>query len=91
MMRRFLKFDELLDVINKELFRHNTCVKCRFSTISPLERADETGCNWSHANLNCKAYPATLGQLSNICQSTSGCQSVAARVIAEAKQLYNVR
>ena len=90
-MRKFLKLDELLDVINNELLRHNTCLECRFSTITPLDSSDETGCNWSHANLNCRGYPAALGQLSTLCRSTNGCQSVAARVVLEAKQLYNVR
>jgi len=91
MMRKFIKLDELLDLINNELLHHNACNECRFSTIAPLENTDDTGCNWSHANLNCKGYPASLGQLSDLCQSTTGCQSVAARVIAEAKQHYNVR
>ena len=69
---------------------HNL-LSIKLSTILPLDRADETGCNWSHANLNCRAYPAALGHLSTLCQSTTGCQSIATRVIAEAKQHYNVR
>ena len=90
-MRKLLTLDQLIEVMNNKLIRYNTCSECRFSTIVPLERHDETGCNWSHANLNCKGYPVTLNQLSEHCQPSSVCQPKAARVIAEAKQLYNVR
>ena len=82
--------DQLLEVMNSKLVRHDTCSDCRFSTIVPLERYDETGCNWSHANLNCKGYPVTLNQLSKHCQPSLVCQPQAARVIAEVRQLCNV-
>ena len=90
-MRKLLTLDQLLEAMNNKLVRYDICSECRFSTIVPLEKHDETGCNWSHANLNCKGYPVTLNQLSEHCQPSSVCQPKAARVIAEAKQLYNVR
>ena len=78
MKRQILKIDELLDVLNDELSRFDTCVECRFKSIIPSGDLDETGCNWSHANLNCRGYPATV------------CEPAAARVMAEAKRRYNV-
>ena len=90
-MRKLLTLDQLLETINRKLVSNDTCSDCRFSTIVPLERYDETGCNWSHANLNCKAFPVTLNKLAEHCQPSLVCQPKAARVIDEAKQLYNVR
>ena len=92
-MRKVLTLDQLLEAMNRKLASCDTCNDCHFSTIVPLARYDETGCNWSHANLTCKGYPAALGQISEQCKPSSAChpQTEAARVIAEAKQLYNVR
>jgi len=90
-MRKLLTLDQLLEAMNRKLVGYDTCNGCRFSTIVPLEKDDETGCNWSHANLNCEGYPVTLNQLSEHCKPASVCQPKAARVIAGARQLYNVR
>jgi hypothetical protein len=90
-MRKLLTLDQLLETINRKLVSNDTCSDCRFSTIVPLERYDETGCNWSHANFNCKGYPVTLTQAPEHCQPSSVGQPQATRVIAEARQLYNVR
>ena len=91
MTRKFLELDKLLETMNKELENHDTCTDCRFSTIVPLENADETGCNWSHANLNCRSYPTTLGREPARCDPTITCQPLVARVIEDAKKIYNVR
>lgn len=91
MTRKLVTLDQLLEAMNSKLVCYDICSDCRFSTIVPLEGTDETGCNWSHANLNCKGYPATLGPSSANCLPTAVCQPRAARVIAEAKQIYNVR
>ena len=90
-MRKLLTLDQLLDAMNSKLVSHGTCSDCRFNTIVPLEVADESGCNWSHANFNCIGHPAGLGQSYEHCMSTSVCRPQAERVIAEAKQHYNVR
>ena len=102
MARHLLKIDKLLEIMNRKLVQHDTCMECRFNSIVPLGDADESGCNWSHANLNCKGYPATVSQpatlyqsasllqLAVICQPATVCQPIAARVIAEAKEKYNV-
>ena len=90
-IRKLLTLDQLLESMNSELVTYSTCSDCRFSTIVPLEAADKSGCNWSHANLNCMGYPAGLSQASERCMSTAVCRPQAVRVIAEAKQLYNVQ
>jgi hypothetical protein len=90
MTRQILKIDKLLELMNHELSRFDTCVECRFKSVMPLGGADESGCNWSHANLNCRGYPAAVGQSTSLCQPSTVCQPVASRVIAEARKKYNV-
>ena len=90
-MKKLLTSDQLLEAMNIKLVTYGSCSDCHFNTIVPLEVADENGCNWSHANLNCMGYPAGLGQASERCMPSVVCQPQAARVIAEDKQLYNVR
>lgn len=90
MARQILKIDKLLEIMNHELSRTDTCVECRFKSIMPLAKVDESGCNWSHANLNCRGYPAAVGQSTSLCQPSTICQPVAEHVITEAKKNYNV-
>lgn len=90
MARQILKIDELLEIMNQELSQSKTCVECRFKSIMPRGDVDESGCNWSHANLNCRGYPAAVAQSTSLCQPATICQPVAARVMAEAKKKYNV-
>jgi hypothetical protein len=90
MTRKTLKIDKLLELMNNELSGFDTCVECRFKSIIPLADVDELGCNWSHANLNCRGYPAAVGQSTSLCQPSTVCQPVAAHVITEAKKKYNV-
>ena len=90
MARQFLKADKLLEILNGELLRYNTCVECRFKAIVPLSEDDELGCNWSHANLNCRGYPAAVSQVAGLCQPTTVCQPIATSVILYAKKKYNI-
>jgi hypothetical protein len=90
MARQILKIEKLLEIMNQELSRIDTCVECRFKSIMPLGGVDESGCNWSHANLNCRGYPAAVSQSISLCQPATVCQPRAARVIVEAKRKYNV-
>lgn len=90
MARQTLKIDRLLEIMNHELSRFDTCVECRFKSIVPREEVDETGCNWSHANLNCRGYPAAVGRETALCQPSTVCEPVALRVISQAKGKYNV-
>ena len=90
MARQILKIDQLLERMNQELSRYDTCVECRFRSIMPLGGVDKSGCNWSHANLNCCGYPAAVAHSTSLCQPSIVCQPIVARVIAEAKKKYNV-
>ena len=85
MARKIIKIDRLLELMNNELSRFDTCVECRFKSIMPL-----SGCNWSHANLNCRGYPAAVGLSAKGCQPATVCKPVASRVITEAKTKYNI-
>lgn len=76
--------------MNRELAGYNTCVECRFKSIVPLEAVDDSGCNWSHANLNCRGYPAVAGQSVTLCQPATVCHPAAERVISKAKEKYNI-
>ena len=88
MARQFLKADKLVEILNGQLVRYDTCIECRFKSIVPLEEADQSGCNWSHAN--CRGYPAAITQTAGLCQPTTVCQPIAASVILDAKEKYNV-
>lgn len=90
MSRRLLKTEILLAKMNRELVRFDTCIECRFKSIVPLNGIDEHGCNWSHANLNCKGFPAKVDQPAALCQPDVVCQPVATTVIMEAKKRYNI-
>jgi hypothetical protein len=91
MARKLIKINELLDIMNGKLANFDTCIECRFNSIMPLKDFDESGCNWSHANLNCRGYPATICQSANFCEPATVCIPVATRVISEVKERYNVR
>jgi len=90
MTRQIIKLENLIELMNNELARFDTCVECRFKTIVPLETPDETGCNWSHANLNCRGFPAAVGMSVLGCQPATVCRPVAAQVMVKAKAKYNV-
>ena len=91
MARQLIKEDRLLEILNGELVRYDACVECRFKTIVPLTEPDGAGCNWSHANLNCRGYPAAVSQTASLCQPSIVCQPIVTSVIADAKKKYNIR
>ena len=91
MARKLIKVNDLLEIMNSKLANFDTCIECRFKSIMPLKDFDESGCNWSHANLNCRSYPATICKSANFCEPATVCIPVATRVISEAKERYNVR
>ena len=43
MARQFLKADKLVEILNGQLVRYDTCIECRFKSIVPLEEADQFG------------------------------------------------
>ena len=79
MPRQLISNDHLLDILNRELSNHDTCTDCRFTSITLLRGVDESGCNWSTANLRCSGQPAEV------------CLPAAGRVINTAKDRYNIR
>lgn len=78
MAREELTEQELLKVLNRELSAFDTCSDCRFTSIQRTIGADETGCNWSYANLRCSGQPADV------------CRSAADHVISAARGRFNV-
>ena len=78
MARNIIGEEELLRLMNIELQSHEECKHCRFTSIARLNRVDETGCNWSHANLDCSGLPVRP------------CMRIADHVIAHKKQFFNV-
>lgn len=82
MARQELTERELLAILNEQLSthdRHDTCAGCRFTSIARLRGTDETGCNWSHANLQCSGQPAAV------------CRPAADRVVSVAREKYNAK
>ena len=49
------------------------------TSIARLRGTDETGCNWSHANLQCSGQPAAV------------CRPAADRVVSVAREKYNAK
>jgi hypothetical protein len=89
--RQILKIEELLVIMNSELSRFDTCVECRFKSIVPLKDADEEGCNWSHANLNCRAFPASVSPSAALCQPAAVCRSGHGQCQAQIQRLVELR
>lgn len=78
MPRKMLSENDLLRVLNDEISTKDECAGCKFTSVVRLKDADETGCNWSHANLRCSGRPADV------------CCAVADRVISSTKDKYNI-
>jgi len=78
MARQELTEQDLLKALNGELSAFDTCADCRFTSIQKTRGTDETGCNWSGANLRCSGQPADV------------CRSAADHVISGARAKFNV-
>jgi hypothetical protein len=89
MPRQTIKIDNLLEILNDELSNYDECIDCRFHSIIPRIAQDNSGCNWSHANL--RGHLAPTGPLMALSQPASACYPIAARVISKAREMYNVR
>lgn len=77
MPRRTVSEVELLQWINAELAKDDDCTDCRVTSVV-RGCVDAQGCNWSSANLRCSGRPVVP------------CQSVANKVIAQARLLFNI-
>lgn len=89
MPRQTIKIENLLEILNRELSNYDECIDCRFQSIVPSIDLDESGCNWSHANL--RGHPAPTGPLMALSQPASACYPVATQVVSKTKEIYNIR
>jgi hypothetical protein len=78
MPRQVLAEAELLEWMNRELHGSEDYRDCEFTSITRLAGIDETGCNWSSANLQGHGIPVAV------------CQEAAGPIVQRAKQLFNV-
>jgi hypothetical protein len=69
--------DELLDILNSELYKHAELRKCRFISIQRSE-PDSTGCNWS-AQVRSSGVPHYVSA------------PIAGKISAEARAKYNLK
>ena len=59
MARKRVTAEQLLELVNAELRKHEECTDCRFTHVQHHEIDDE-GCNWSLPNLHCSGTPASV-------------------------------
>jgi hypothetical protein len=76
-IRQDVTEDELLDLLNSELYKHAALKKCSFISIQRLE-PDGTGCNWS-AEVRSKGVPHHVSA------------PITGKIVAEAKTKYNLK
>jgi hypothetical protein len=69
--------DELLDILNSELYKHAGLKKCSFISIQRSE-PDGTGCNWS-AEVRSRGVPHHVSA------------PIIGKIAAEAKTKYNLK
>lgn len=79
MKRTLVTKKDLLNWMNSQLAKHEECTDCRFDAVKLLEEEDEYGCNWYEANLNCSGVPTRV------------CEPIAQRIVAQAKEQFNVK
>lgn len=77
MPRKLVAQDQLLELVNTQLRRHEECADCRFTHIQYHEE-DKEGCNWSLTNLRCSGTPGKV------------CIETANSVAHEARSKYNL-
>lgn len=79
MEKTLLSQEELVRWINSELAKYEECNDCHVTSVAQLREEDEEGCNWSMPNLRCSGVPADV------------CQPVAKRIIAQARDRFNIK
>ena len=78
MARTVVSENELRKWLDAQIQKHEECAGCHFGGIMRLRRTDDTGCNWSDPVLTCSGQPARI------------CVPIAAQVLAEARQKFNL-
>ncbi len=79
MDRKDVSDQELVEIINDELKKHEKCEECRVNGIMSLTEPDPEGCNWSEPYVTCSGTPAEI------------CQPIAAQVISKLRAEYNLK
>jgi hypothetical protein len=79
MKRTLVSQEELLKWMNSQLAQYDECTNCRFTSVLQLKGEDEEGCNWSGCNLRCSGVPTRV------------CQPIAERIIAQAREIFNLK
>jgi hypothetical protein len=64
--------------LDTQIQKHEECADCHFGGIMRLRGTDGAGCNWSEPVLSCSGQPAKI------------CVPIAARVLAEARDKFNL-
>ena len=78
MDRKEINEQDLIEIINRQMQKHEECEGCNVSGLAPLAEPDSKGCNWSEPWVNCGDTPAEV------------CQPVATRVIHNLQAKYNL-
>ena len=59
MARKQITEEQLLDLVNAALRKHEECTDCRFTHVQRHE-IDNEGCNWSLPSLHCSGTPGSV-------------------------------
>jgi len=78
MTRKPVPEHDLRKWLDTRIQKHDECADCRFGGIIPLRGTDDSGCNWSAPLLRCSGQPA------------ENCLPIAIRVLAEAREKFNL-
>ena len=78
MPRTVVSEQDLRNWLDTQIKKHEECADCHFGGIIRLRGSDDTGCNWSEPVLTCSGQPAKI------------CVPIAAQVLAEARQKFNL-
>ena len=81
MPRESVTPSQLMDILNRELAKHDAWADCVFTgSIQRLPTRDEAGCNWSSRNLFVRCDQ----------RSAHGCADIATRILETARERYRL-
>lgn len=78
MSRQLVSEKELRAWLDTHIQKQEECADCHFGGIMALRGTDDSGCNWSEPVLTCSG------------QRTDICVPIARRVLAEAREQFNL-
>jgi len=81
MTREAVTPDQLIDILSRELSKHDEWEDCAFTgNVQRLPVPDETGCNWSSRNLSVRCAS----------RSAHGCADIATRILETVRERYSL-